>query len=90
MADADFGDGRQIGFLAQEVESVLPELVTTDTNGYKSVNYIGVVPILVEAVKTLKKDNDAKNAEIAAMKAENAAVKARLEAIEKRLLSRKL
>ena len=49
----NFGAGRQIGFLAQELEKVLPELVHTDAKGYKSVNYSHVVPVLVEAVKTL-------------------------------------
>jgi hypothetical protein len=32
-----FPGGKQIGFIVQEVEQVLPELVTTDRNGYKSV-----------------------------------------------------
>jgi len=30
---------------------VLPELVSTDANGYKSVAYVNVVPVLVEALK---------------------------------------
>jgi hypothetical protein len=41
----------QIGFIAQEVEAVMPELVTTDENGYKSVSYANAVPVLVEAIK---------------------------------------
>lgn len=49
--DRDSADGRQIGFIAQEVEKVLPELVYTDADGYKSVSYVNVVPVLVEAVK---------------------------------------
>jgi len=45
---------RHVGFLAQEVEKVLPELVATDTmSGKKSVNYIGFTPVLVEAIKEL-------------------------------------
>ena len=52
--EKNFPGGRQIGFIAQEMESLFPELVTTDRDGYKSVNYAGVVPVLVEAVKTLK------------------------------------
>ncbi len=41
-----------IGFIAQEVESVIPELVKTDPKTrIKSVNYIGFVPILVNAIK---------------------------------------
>ena len=44
------------GFLAQDVEDVCPELVHTDKSGYKYVDYIGLVPILVEAVKELKSE----------------------------------
>jgi hypothetical protein len=33
----NFAPGRQIGFIAQEVEKVLPEMVSTDDDGYKSV-----------------------------------------------------
>jgi hypothetical protein len=68
----NFADGRQIGFIAQEVEKILPELVTTDRDGYKSVAYANIVPVLVEAVKTLKQENDA-------VKRENAELKSRLD-----------
>ena len=88
--DKGFATGRQVGFIAQEVESVLPELVTTDASGYKAVAYQNVVPVLVEAVKTLKHDNDSlrsqKDAEVAELRAENAAMKARLDTVEKLLL----
>jgi hypothetical protein len=43
----------QLGFIAQEVEAVIPELVRTDSSGYKSVLYAQVTPYLVEAVKEL-------------------------------------
>ncbi len=43
----------QIGLIAQEVEMVYPELVKTDSNGYKSVDYARLTPILLEAVKVL-------------------------------------
>ena len=39
------------GVIAQEVEKVLPEIVHTDDEGIKSVNYNGVVGLLVEAIK---------------------------------------
>jgi len=55
-----------IGFIAQEVEQVVPELVTTDElSGKKAVNYIGFVPILVEAVKELAKRVEAIIAKVA-------------------------
>ena len=42
------------GFIAQQVEEVLPELVHTDKAGYKYVDYIGVIPLLVNAVQELQ------------------------------------
>ena len=49
---------KQLGMLAQEVESTLPELVSTDKQGYKSIDYTKLTPILVEAVKELKAENE--------------------------------
>jgi hypothetical protein len=42
-----------VGVIAQEVESVLPEVVHTDSEGLKSVSYGNMVGVLIEAVKTL-------------------------------------
>ena len=42
---------KDIGVIAQEVEEVLPELVTTRDNGYKAVRYEKIVALLIEAVK---------------------------------------
>ncbi|WP_106915845.1 tail fiber domain-containing protein [Chryseobacterium aurantiacum] len=50
-----FADGKQYGVIAQEIEKVLPELVTTNEDGYKSVNYQGMIPVLIEAVKEQQK-----------------------------------
>ncbi len=41
----------QFGFSAQALELVVPELVKTDENWLKSVNYNGMVPILLQAIK---------------------------------------
>jgi hypothetical protein len=48
----------QTGFIAQEVQKIFPELVQTDDKGFLSVNYIGLIPHLIEAVKELKKENN--------------------------------
>ena len=48
-----FSSANQIGFIAQELEILFPELVSTDSNGYKSVDYARITPILVEAIKAL-------------------------------------
>jgi len=47
----------QYGLIAQEVEKILPSLVNSDKNGFKSVNYISIIPFLVESIQTLIKDN---------------------------------
>jgi len=44
------GNGHSYGFIAQEVEKILPDLVT-ENNDSKHVNYLGVIGILVEAIK---------------------------------------
>ena len=45
-------DKKSIGVIAQEIEAILPELVT-ETDGIKTVNYNGLIGILIEAVKEL-------------------------------------
>lgn len=71
----------KIGFIAQEVEQVLPELVQTREDGFKGVNYAEMTAVLVEAVKEL-------TAQVEALKAENGQLKAeasKVEAMEERL-----
>ena len=57
-SDKSRDEGLQTGFIAQEIEAIMPELVTTASDGTKSVNYIGVIPYLSEAIKELKKENE--------------------------------
>lgn len=49
--EKEFNSDRQIGFSAQELEKIYPEVVQTDPDGFKSVDYSRLTPILVEAVK---------------------------------------
>ncbi len=49
--EENFYPTRQIGVIAQEVEPLYPELVVTDSKGYKSVDYTKLTPILLEAIK---------------------------------------
>ena len=49
--ERNFDHQKHLGFIAQEVEAVIPELVTTDTQGFKAVNYQKMSTLLVEAVK---------------------------------------
>jgi len=54
-----FCEGNQIGFIAQEIKDVLPEVVHQGKDGYYSVDYSKVTPLLLEAIKELKAENDA-------------------------------
>jgi hypothetical protein len=49
--EKNFDSKHQIGLIAQELELVFPELVNTDAEGYKSVDYSKLVAVLIEAVK---------------------------------------
>jgi hypothetical protein len=46
-------EGHDVGVIAQEVEKILPEIVTTRDNGYMAVKYEKIVPLLIEAIKEL-------------------------------------
>lgn len=54
-----FTDEPQIGVIAQDVETVIPEVVHTDIDGFKTVEYDKLAAVLIEAVKemNLKLDN---------------------------------
>jgi trimeric autotransporter adhesin len=47
--EKNFSEKNQIGFIAQELEKIYPEMVLTDNEGYKSVDYTRMAPVLVEA-----------------------------------------
>jgi hypothetical protein len=64
-----FPDGQQVGLIAQEVLKVAPEVVLKNGDGYYSVDYGKLTPLLVEAVKELK--------------AQNAELRRRIEVLEK-------
>ena len=46
-------EGKDFGIMAQEVEKVLPELVHERPDGFKSVDYVKLIPYLIEEVKRL-------------------------------------
>jgi hypothetical protein len=48
-------EGKDIGVIAQEIQSVLPEIVATRDNGYLGVKYEKIVPLLIESIKELQK-----------------------------------
>ncbi|MFH1724085.1 MAG: tail fiber domain-containing protein [Elusimicrobiota bacterium] len=54
-----YPEGRQVGLIGQEVEAVMPEIVRTGQDGYKSLDYSKMVPVLVEAIKEQQAQIDA-------------------------------
>jgi hypothetical protein len=75
----------QVGLIAQELEKVYPELVFTDKDGYKSVNYTQLTPVLIEALKEQQAQIETLKAQAAAAKAQAATATATTEAFEARL-----
>ena len=76
----DDPDGsKKIGFIAQEVEKVVPELVfTNETDGYMGLNYAEMTAVLAEAVKEQQKI-------IGTQREQNAQLKKMLEELERRV-----
>jgi hypothetical protein len=69
----DWNSGEQVGthdvgLIAQDVEAVLPEAVTTQEDGYKNLAYTKVIPLLVEAMKEQQTMIEALRAEIELLK----------------------
>ena len=58
FAERNFSKEQQIGFIAQEIKEVFPQLVMEDKKGYYVVNYQGMIPVLLEAIKTQQKQID--------------------------------
>jgi P pilus assembly chaperone PapD len=76
----DLGPQRELGFLAQEVEAVLPEVVSTGADGYRTVDYARLTAFLIEVAKS-------QEAEIARQREALDEQRARLESLTQRLLS---
>ncbi|HEX5054085.1 MAG TPA: tail fiber domain-containing protein [Planctomycetota bacterium] len=74
--------GQRTGFIAQEVEQVMPDWVSEDERGLKRVTVRGFEALAVESLRELKQGNDRLVAANAALRADNEALHARLEALE--------
>ncbi|AHZ84236.1 hypothetical protein Bb109J_c1541 [Bdellovibrio bacteriovorus] len=99
----EYGKRPQLGFIAQELEKIYPELVETDPQGMKSVNYSHLVSPLVEAIKALYDEVSAlkdsladKDQRILALEQDKAQkdkelaeLKARMDRLEKAVLNSK-
>ena len=59
------------GFAADQLKEVYPELVYEDENGNVSINYIEMIPLLVQAVNEVKRENASLRKEVSALKGNN-------------------
>jgi len=60
-------EGKQIGIIAQEAEKEFPELVATDSDGYKGFAYDKFMAVLLAAIKELRVENRAPQERVAAL-----------------------
>jgi hypothetical protein len=58
--DLNLDDNNHLGLIAQDVEEILPQVVTTgeDELKTKTITYSDIIPVLIEAIKELKSEND--------------------------------
>ncbi len=76
--------GPRMGFVAQEVQTVLPNWVQpTGNEGYLAVTPIGFEALTVEAMRDLKAESDIR---MEALEKENASLRSRLEALEAKVM----
>lgn len=77
------GSKDQIGFIAQDVQSVIPEavIITDNNTGMLGLKTDFIIPYLVNAIQELKLEKDS---EIQQLKSQNDELKARIEVLERR------
>ena len=82
--DRQFGARRAYGLIAQDVEQVLPELVVTNEDGFKAVDYSELPLLTIQAVKDLKAENDGLKQRLAELeKSDPQALKLRIAELER-------
>jgi hypothetical protein len=82
--DYHFGEGVSSGLIAQDVEQVFPNMVSTDERGYKMVNYSELPYLTLQALRDLKAENDRKDEQIRTLTAQLASLAERMAKFEKR------
>jgi len=71
FANRNFPNSSQVGFIAQNVESVLPEVVQTNGDGFKAVDYAKMTALLNEAIKEQQMLIEQLNQELQVSKTQN-------------------
>jgi hypothetical protein len=73
---------RQLGLSAQDVEKVLPEIVSQGSDGYLSVEYSKLTPVLIEAIKEQQHQIESTKQENQQLKSELQSLKDKMDRIE--------
>lgn len=74
----EFSSGIQYGLIAQDVEEIIPAIVQTDQDGFKTIDYIKLTPYLIEAMKEQQSQIEEQKSEIEELRKENASIKKQL------------
>ncbi len=80
-----FDQNIHYGYIAQEVEPIIPELVSTDRLGYKKINYIEMIPILSNAIREQNATIDKLQKELTKLKSSDEVNKLNKKTAEKNL-----
>lgn len=87
--ERNFDSKTHIGFIAQELKKVFPELINEDEKGNLTVDYMGMLPILLEAIKDQSKQikessdsNIALQQQLTDLKNQNQTLQARMDKLE--------
>jgi hypothetical protein len=82
--ERNFRAGRDSGFIAQEVESAAPELVQKGADGFYSLEYSKLTPLLTAAIQELQATVNRQRTQVEALQSELATLRARFDAMEAR------
>jgi hypothetical protein len=88
----DFGDSLQVGMIAQELQLEYPDLISTDKEGFMSIQYGKFTAVLLEGVKelfhwsqTIEYRSAKLEGRMTELEKENQTLKAKTEKLEDRL-----
>ena len=92
--DTSFTNRTHIGFLAQDVQNIYPQLVYKDKQGILSIDYIGFIPILTEAIKeqnttitTLQTANTGLQATVTKLQTSNTTLQSQITSLQTTITS---
>ena len=77
--EAHFDADTQVGLIAQDVEKIIPEVISEGPNGYKAIDYAKLVPLLIESIKAQQKQMETQQQQIFQLKKQMAELLKRIK-----------